>query len=57
MEKWMIVLIPLILGFALASKFGIVKVAKEMVATALDMAEGYNQQYNVDDIQQTEKAD
>lgn len=47
----------MLLGLAVASKFGVVKIAQEMVAAALEMAEGYNEQYRVDDVDGTTKDD
>lgn len=57
MEKWILLGLPMLLGLAVASKFGVVKIAQEMVAAALEMAEGYNEQYRVDDVDGTTKDD
>ena len=51
-KEWLYVLIPaLVLGIA-AVKFGVLK---ELAATAMDMAEGYNEQYNIDGVEGKKK--
>ena len=57
MENWIPILILVLLLVAVEAKFGLARIGKEMAATALDMAEGYNEQYRVDDVDGTKKAE